>query len=312
MMKKRCLQALVISASLCLVAVTSANNKARNPVIWADVPDPSVIRVGDTYYMSSTTMHMAPGLPIMKSMDLVNWQMVGYAYDILEDSEDLTLQGGKNVYGQGSWASSLRYHNSTFYVSTFSNNTGKTHVYTTKDIDKGPWSESTFRRFHDHSLFFEDDGRVYMTHGSGDIRLTELTADALAIKPGGIDQVIIKDASLVAGSNVGLRAEGSHIYKINGKYYIFLITWPRGGMRTELVFRSDNLTGPYEGRVALSDRGIAQGGIVQTSKGDWYAMLFRDYGAVGRIPYLVTVTWKDGWPVFGIDGKVPEVLDIKA
>src|SRR5690349_23956964 len=84
---------------------------AQNPLIYADVPDMSIIRVGDTYYMSSTTMHMSPGLPIMQSKDLVNWQMVGYAYDVLDSVDALNLQNGQNAYGRGSWASSLRYHN---------------------------------------------------------------------------------------------------------------------------------------------------------------------------------------------------------
>jgi beta-xylosidase len=284
-----------------------------NPIIWADVPDPSVIRVEDTYYMSSTTMHMNPGVPIMKSKNLVNWKIVNYAYDILADNDALALRNEQQTYGKGSWASSLRYHNGTYYVSTFSYSTERTHVYKTKDIENGPWTESTFRPpLHDMGLFFEDDGRVFMTYGSGDIKIIELTSDASAIKPGGLNQVIIEDASLVAGPNVGLKAEGSHLYKINGKYYIFLITWPKGGMRTELVFRSEHLTGPYEGKVALSDRGIAQGGIVETPEGDWYSMLFRDSGAVGRIPYLVPVTWEDDWPVFGINGNVPQVLNIMA
>jgi beta-galactosidase len=285
----------------------------ENPIIWADVPDPSVIRVGETCYMSSTTMHMNPGLPIMKSKNLVNWEIVNYAYDILADNDVLALRNGQQAYGRGSWASSLRYHDGTYYVSTFSYSTQRTHIYKTKDIEKGPWTESSFRpSLHDMGLFFEDDGRVFMTYGSGDIRIIELTSDASAIKPGGLDRVIIEDASLVAGSNVGLQAEGSHLYKINGKYYIFLITWPKGGMRTELVFRSGYLTGPYEGKVALRDRGIAQGGIIETPEGNWYAMLFRDSGALGRIPYLVPVKWEHDWPVLGINGNVPEVLDIMA
>ena len=219
------------------------------------MPDPAIIRVGNTYYMSSTTMHMSPGLPIMKSKDLVNWQIVSYAYDTLGDNDALTLQNGKNAYGQGSWASSLRFHDGTFYVSTFSATTGKTHVYRTKDIEKGPWTASSFSpALHDHSLFFDDDGRVYMIHGGGDIRLTELTADASAIKPGGVNQVIVPNATLVAGPNAGLPAEGSQMRKINGKYYLSNITWPRGGMRTQLIFRADKLTGPYEGRVALRTR----------------------------------------------------------
>ncbi len=169
--------------------------EVTNPIIWADVPDPSVIRVGDNYYMSSTTMHMSPGLPIMKSKDLVNWQIVCYAYQTLGDNDPLNLQNGKNAYGQGSWASSLRYHNGVFYVSTFSSTTGKTHIYHTKDIEHGPWAKTSFHpALHDHSLFFEDDGRVYMVHGAGNVHLTELSPDLSAIKPGGVDQIIVPKA----------------------------------------------------------------------------------------------------------------------
>ena len=286
---------------------------AKNPIIWADVPDLAVIRVGNAYYMSSTTMHLSPGLPIMKSKDLVNWQIVGYAYETLGDNDALTLQNGKNAYGAGSWASSLRYHNGVFYVSTFSSTTGKTHVYRTKSIEKGPWTETSFRpALHDHSLFFDDDGRVYMIHGAGNVHLTELTADVSAIKPGGVDQAIIHDASRVAGPNVGLQAEGSQMRKIHGKYYLSMITWPRGGKRTQLVFRSDKLTGPYEGRVALKEEGIAQGGLIDTPNGNWYALLFQDHGAVGRVPFLVPVKWEDDWPILGIDGKAPAILNIPA
>jgi beta-xylosidase len=312
-MKKYQSLLLALSCTGVFAGATLHAKPARNPIIWADVPDPAVIRVGDTYYMSSTTMHMSPGLPIMKSRNLVNWQLVGYAYDTLADNDALTLQNGRKAYGAGSWASSLRYHNGTFYVSTFSRTTGKTHVYMTKDIEKGPWKEASFApALHDNSLFFDDDGRVYMVHGGGDIRLTELTANASAIKSGGVDQVIIHNASEVAGSNVGLPAEGSHLRKINGKYYLMTITWPRRGMRTALIHRADNITGPYEGKVALQDQGVAQGGLIDTPKGNWYALLFQDYGAVGRIPYLVPVKWQDSWPVLGEEGKVPEKLDIPA
>ncbi|NQU22420.1 MAG: glycosyl hydrolase 43 family protein [Candidatus Nealsonbacteria bacterium] len=293
--------------------VDDSGNLARNPIIWADVPDLAAIRVGDTYYMSSTTMHLSPGLPIMKSRDLVNWQLVGYAYDTLGDNDALTLQNGKNAYGAGSWASSLRYHDGTFYVTTFSSTTGKTHVYRTKDIEKGPWAENSFRpALHDHSLFFDDDGRVYMIYGGGNLRLVELTPDVSGIKPGGVDQAIIPNASRVAGPNIGLPAEGSQMWKINGKYFLFNITWPRGGMRTVIVHRADKITGPYEARVALQDKGVAQGGLIDTPQGNWYAYLFRDYGAVGRIPYLVPVKWEDGWPVLGEDGKVPDTLNLPA
>src|SRR5215217_6989153 len=93
--------------------------KANNPIIFADVPDMSMIRVGKNYYMSSTTMHMNPGLPIMKSTDLVNWKIINYAYDTLVSNDEMNLNNGKSTYGRGSWASSIRYHNGIYYVSTF-------------------------------------------------------------------------------------------------------------------------------------------------------------------------------------------------
>ncbi|VDG73945.1 beta-xylosidase [Clostridium carnis] len=294
------------------VLATETSDRAQNPFIWADVPDNDVIRVGDAYYMTSTTMHMNPGVPIMKSYDLVNWKIVNYVYDVLDGDDEQTLTNGENEYGEGSWASSLRYHDGTYYIAFSSNSTGKTYIYQTEDIENGPWKHSTIDRlFHDMSLLFDDDDRVYMVDGSGDIHITELISDATAIKEGGLDKTIIKDASLLAGSNVGLLAEGAHIQKINGKYYVFLITWPTGGSRQELCFRADSIDGDYEGKVVLNYNGIAQGGIVDTPDGDWYGMLFRDSGPVGRMPYLVPVTWEDGWPIFGVDGKVPEDTGIK-
>lgn len=292
---------------------TAKNKTAHNPILWSDVPDIAIIRVGDTYYMSSTTMHMSPGLPIMKSKDLVNWKLASYAYETLGDNDALTLQNGKNAYGAGSWASSLRYHNGTFYVTTFSSTTGKTYIYSTKDPEKTPWKETSFApSLHDHSLFFDDDGRVYMVYGGGDLRLIELKPDLTGIQPGGVDQVIVPNASAVAGGKIGLNAEGSQLHKINGKYYLCNITWPRNDMRTEIIHRADKITGPYEGKVMFHDQGVAQGGMIDTPKGEWYAYLFGDRGAVGRIPFLVPMKWEDGWPVVGVDGKVPDTLNLPA
>ncbi|MET0466632.1 MAG: glycoside hydrolase 43 family protein [Chitinophagaceae bacterium] len=288
---------------------TASAQHAQNPIIFADVPDLSMIRVGDTYYMSSTTMHMSPGVPIMKSKDMVNWTLVSYAYDVLDTVDALTLNNGQSTYGRGSWASSMRYHNGTYYVTTFAQTTGKTYVYTTKNIEKGPWRAISFKpSLHDHTLFFDDDGKVYLMNGGGRIILNELKDDLSGIRPGTEPKVVIENASLPAGPNVGLPAEGSQLFKVNGKYYLFNIAWPKGGMRTVIVHRADRITGPYEGKVVLQDKGVAQGGLISTPKGDWYAYLFRDYGAVGRIPYWVPVTWEDGWPVLGVDGKVPDTL----
>ncbi|MGE8424567.1 MAG: family 43 glycosylhydrolase, partial [Sphingobacterium siyangense] len=151
--------------SLMIPFLGALAQQAHNPIIFADVPDMSMIRVGDTYYMSSTTMHMNPGVPIMKSKDLVNWTLINYAYDRLGDQDELNLSNHKNAYGHGSWASSLRFHEGRYYVSTFSANTGKTHVYHTADIEHGPWVSKEFQpMMHDHSLFF-DGGKIYMIWG---------------------------------------------------------------------------------------------------------------------------------------------------
>ncbi|TDO24605.1 glycoside hydrolase family 43 protein [Pedobacter duraquae] len=307
-----CLKLITVILTAFLLSTTHASaQKASNPIIFADVPDLSIIRVGKVYYMSSTTMHMNPGLPIMKSTDLVNWKIVSYAYDTLGNSDALTLSNGKSDYGRGSWASSLRYFKGIYYVSTFSGTTGKTYVYSTKNIEKGPWKAVSFSpALHDHSLFFDDDGKAYMIYGAGKILMVELTDDLSGIKPGSTPQVLIENASLVAGPSVGLPAEGSQLFKINGTYYLFNICWPKNGMRTVLVHRSDKLVGPYEGSVALQDKGVAQGGLISNPKGEWFAYLFRDFGAVGRIPYFVPVKWEAGWPVLGVDHKVPDSLEL--
>jgi len=301
----------ILTIALLFSSLLVYGQSARNPIIHADVPDLSMIRVGDTYYMSSTTMHMSPGVPIMKSRDLVNWKLVSYAYDVLDDVDELNLTNGKSTYGRGSWASSIRYHKGTYYVTTFAQTTGKTYIYTTKNIEKGPWKKTSFKPgFHDHSLFFDDDGKVYMIYGNGKLNIVELNDDLSGVKEGGIDQVLIENASLPSGNKGGLGAEGSQLFKENGKYYLFNITWPAGNMRTVVMHRADKITGPYEGKIALQDKGVAQGGLISTPQGEWYAYLFRDFGAVGRIPYWVPVKWENGWPVFGINGKVPETLNL--
>jgi beta-xylosidase len=166
---------------------------------------------------------------------------------------------------------------------------------------------------HDHSLFFDDDDKVYLLYGAGKLTLVELNETLTGLQPGGVNQVVIENASLpsqVEGKKGGLGAEGSQLYKINGKYYLFNITWPPGGMRTVVIHRADKITGPWEGKIGLQDKGVAQGGLIDMPDGRWFAYLFRDYGAVGRIPYWVPVEWQDGWPVLGVAGKVPETLDL--
>ncbi|HTG65972.1 MAG TPA: glycoside hydrolase 43 family protein [Flavobacterium sp.] len=302
---------IVLLVGLTTTTNYAQENKAKNPLIYADVPDLSMIRVGDTYYMSSTTMHVNPGVPIMKSTDLVNWKLVNYAYETLEDDNDrLNLDNGKNDYGRGSWASSLRFHEGTYYVSTFSGTTGKTYIYSTKNIEKGPWKKIVLNNsYHDHSILFDDDGKVYMVWGAGKIQIIELNKDLSGVKEE-TKRVLIENASAPAGNNIMLQSEGSQLFKINGKYYLFNINWPRGGMRTVVIHRADNINGTWEGKMGLQDQGVAQGGLIDTPDGRWFSYLFKDAGGVGRIPYLVPVKWENDWPILGVNGKVPEYLDL--
>ena len=316
--------AIVLAACMLPVPVQAAGSTSSdngdgtftNPVIYSDVPDLDVIRVEDNYYMVSTTMHLSPGMPIMKSKDLVNWEIVNYCYDILDDSDELSLRNGKEAYGDGTWAASIKYHDGKFYVSASSKTTEKTYVFSTTDIENGVWKKSVLDGYnHDLSLLFDDqeDGtHIYMFTGSGSVHVRELQEDAegnVTYKDGGLDQTIIENANYGEGI-MKPPAEGAHAYKINDKYYIFMIQWPDGGQRQEICWRSDSLTEGWECKLMLDTgievdgqmdgAGVAQGGIVDTPDGDWYAPLFQDHGAVGRIPMLAKVTWKDDWPVFSI------------
>lgn len=284
-----------------------------NPVIWADVPDIDVIRVDDAFYMVSTSMHSMPGCPIMKSFNLKDWEIVNYVFDTLEDNAAHNLSDGKGIYGKGSWAASLRYHNGTFYVCFSCNDMQQFYIYRTKDIEQGNWERSVIKGLlHDPALLFDED-RVFVFSGNGDIYITELTPDAAAIKPGGIRQLLFEGER----DGIGLRIEGCHAYKLNGYYYLFFIDWPRTGhgRRRELCYRSKELLGPYEYKVILDDdlgyhnKGVAQGGMVDTPSGDWYAFLFQDHDAVGRIPCVLRMTWQDGWPVIGDGGIVPSSIE---
>src|SRR5665647_914809 len=310
-MKLKLYSVVFLLSVLCQTSLNAQEKQAHNPIIYADVPDMSIIRVGDTYYMASTTMHLCPGVPIMKSKDLVNWKMLNYAYNTLGEMDELSLINGKSNYGKGSWASSLRYHNGMYYIATYAQTTDKTYIFSTKDIEKGPWKMNEFKPgYHDCTLIF-DNGHAYLITGGGKLNIIELNNDMTGVKVGGLNQVLIENASAPSEPNM-LPAEGSQLFKHDGKYYLFNISWPRGGMRTVLVHRADNLLGPWEGRIALQDKGVAQGGIIDTPDGRWFAYLFQDHGAVGRIPFLVPMNWVDGWPVIGVDGKVPETLDLPA
>lgn len=277
---------------------------ASNPILYADAPDPDVVRVGEAYYMVTTSMHMMPGSPIMRSTDLVNWEIIGYPYDRLEENDTYRLQDGLNAYGQGSWANSLKYHNGKFYVLTASLDTGKTYLFSAED-PSGEWDRTEFDEYmHDPALLFDDDDKAYIISGIEDFTIKELTADYKAMNPTGLNKIILRSGK------PGM--EGAHAYKMNGRYYLTFIWWEKGEIRRQYVYRADQIDGEYEGRLVLSDtmgykqNGVAQGGLVDTPDGQWFAMLFQDHGAVGRIPVLVPVRWEEGWPVYGDEeGKVP-------
>lgn len=286
-------------------------NENINPIISLDYPDPDVIRVGDTYYMVSTTMHFFPCCEILRSYDLVNWEHAVYVCDTLDNTPAQRLEEG-NIYGQGMWAACIRYNNGKYYVCFSCNDTHKTYLYTTEDI-YGKWEKSTIEGFyHDCSLIFDDDGRVYIVYGNREIWLTELSDDLSAPKKNGLHRRIVFDKD-----NKVLGYEGSHIYKINGRYYVFFIhSRPDRWMRCEACFSSDSLEGEFTGGDCLEDtmgycgQGVAQGGIVDTPDGKWYAILFQDRGAVGRIPVLIPVSWDNDRPIFGENGKIPESFEI--
>lgn len=276
------------------------------PLIPMDYPDPDVIRVEDTYYMVTTTMHFMPGCEILRSYDLVNWEHLTYVYDVLDCTPKQTLQGEENAYGKGMWAASLRYHQGLFYLCFVANDTGKTYLFRTDDIE-GSWIRSEIKGFyHDASLLFDED-KVFIAYGNKNIYLTELNSDLSGPLEGGLHRLLVSDEG-----NPNLGYEGTHFYKINGKYYLFFIHSKREEWRrVESCYMSDSLQGEFTGGDVFDDdngycyQGIAQGGIVDTPEGNWFSILFQDYGAVGRIPVLVPVTWKDGFPEFGVNGKLP-------
>ena len=148
-----------------------------NPITKTDYPDPDVIRVGDTFYMVSTTMYFFPGGEILRSYDLVHWEIAAHIFDAIDDTPAEHLSGTANAYGKGMWAASLRYHDGRFYVLFVSHGQQDTHLYIA-DAVEGPWEHRRIKGyFHDASLLFDDDGRVFLTSGNMQIHLTELGED---------------------------------------------------------------------------------------------------------------------------------------
>lgn len=307
----------------------NGNGTYTNPLLYDEFSDPDILRVGDDYYLAGTTMHTVPGLVILHSRDLVNWENISYCFDRFDFNDDaFSLRNGQEIYGQGIWAPCIRYANGQFYL--YSNINGKgLQCYTAKDIH-GPWTHHNMEgRIYDLSVLFDDDGKIYAIHGYGEVHCTELKPD-MSGPIEETDRVIIPN-----GSAVG---EGHHMYKINGMYYLISTDYRPNG-RT-LCSRSKSIWGPYETCVITADEtfgyhpvgltewegrivpdgskfaigfedvnataatNIHQGGIVQTQKGEWYALLMMDFHSVGRTVTLAPMTWKDGWPMLGLEGNL--------
>lgn len=326
---------LTLAACLCGRAQTktwtadNGNGTFTNPLFYDEFSDPDILRVGDDYYLAGTTMHTVPGLVILHSKDLVNWENISYCFDRFPFTEDrFSLKNHQEIYGQGIWAPCIRYANGQFYV--YSNVNGKgLQCFTAKDI-RGPWTHHNMKgNIYDLGVLFDDDGKVYAIHGYGTVKCTELHPD-MSGPIEGTERVIIPE-----GNGVG---EGHHMYKINGMYYLISTDYRPNG-RT-LCSRSKSIWGPYETRVITADEtygyhaasltqvrgrivpdgtkfGLGpldkdatactnahQGGIVQATDGSWWALMMMDFHSIGRTVCLMPMTWEDGWPMIGLKGNL--------
>ena len=311
----------------------NGNGTYTNPLFYDEFSDPDILRVGDDYYLAGTTMHTVPGLVILHSKDLVNWENISYCFDRFDfDDDAFSLKNHKEIYGQGVWAPAIRYANGQFYVFTNINGKGL-QCYTSKDIH-GPWKHHNMQgRIYDLSVLFDDDGKIYAIHGYGEVKCTELKSDM----SGPIEET--ERTIIPEGNAVG---EGHHMYKIGGMYYLISTDYRPNG-RT-LCSRSKSIWGPYETITITADEtfgyhaasltqvpqgeqyrighdgtkfgipevdkdatactNIHQGGIVEDQSGQWWALLMMDFHSIGRTVTLAPITWKDGWPMLGLEGNL--------
>lgn len=266
-----------------------------NPVIPADFPDPDVIRVNDTYYMVTTTMWVFPGVTVLQSKDLVNWEYCSNAVPRFDLSPCYDLDGC-NRYGHGQWATSIKYNSGKFYLLFITLDEGG--FLCSSDKAEGPWKVTRLPKgFYDPGLFFDDDGRIYVGHGYGKISITELDQNFAPIS----------QDSLVYTGDIRGGLEGTHIYKVDGYYYLYCTYGGVDGIQVAL--RSKNIYGPYEQKVVMQEKtpgvnfGVHQGALIETQTGEWWTILFVDSGPFGRMPNLQPVTWVDGWPMVGVEEK---------
>jgi len=301
-MPKRYLPRLMFLMLLASIRLTAQNIHSdngdgtyTNPVISADFPDPDVIRVGNTYYMVTTTMFVFPGVTVLKSQDLVNWEYCSNAVPRFDFSKCYDLDSC-NRYGHGQWATSMKYHNGKFYLLFITLNEGGFRCMAEKA--EGPWTITRLPKgFYDPGLFFDDNDKAFVAHGYNKISITEVND---SLEPVGPD-------SLVYTGDIRKGLEGTHVYKIDGNYYLYCTYGGVDGIQVAL--RSKNIYGPYEEKVVIRDStpginyGIHQGALIKTQRGEWWTMLFVDRGPFGRFPSLQPVTWVDGWPMVGVDRK---------
>ena len=286
----------------------------KNPVIHADYSDPDAIRVGNDYYMVSSSFTHIPGLPILHSKDLVNWKLIGHA---------LKKQPPYNVYdkvqhGAGVWAPSIRYHNNEFYIYYPDPDFG-IYLVKAKNI-MGPWSEPLLieagKGLIDPCPLWDDNGKTYLVHAYAGSRAG--IKSILVVKEINNEGTkIIGDGVMVYdGHELDPTIEGPKFYKRNGYYYIFA---PAGGVSTgwQTVLRSKTIYGPYERKVVMDQgtttiNGPHQGAWVTTQTGEDWFLHFQDKEAYGRIVHLQPMKWINDWPVIGVDkdgdGKGEPVL----
>jgi len=286
-----------------LPPVVDCPESYQNPVIWEDLPDVEVIRVNDVYYYTASTFHHSPGAPILRSYDLVNWEYIGHSVPALDFDPRYDLRSG-NAYVSGIWASTLQYRpsNETFYWMGCMHGVGGGYVFTAKS-PTGPWEKHRSQQcYYDMGLLIDDDDKMYVASGNNTISVAELSADGFG--------EVRRQEVYQTPSDLSGPLEGSRFIKTGGMYYIFTTQYANG----EYVLRSASPFGPYEMRpfaVRLPYAGAPgsgasphQGGVVETTKGDWYYMAFNDSFPGGRLPVMAPITWADGWPsVTLFDGK---------
>lgn len=273
-----------------------------NPVLFADYSDPDAIRVGDDFYLVSSSFASVPGLPILRSRDLVNWTIVGHAVARLPSPAFDTPQHGK-----GLWAPSLRHRAGRFWIYVADPDRG---IYvTTATAASGPWTPLLLvkpaRGAIDPCPLWDGDGRMFIVHAWAKSRAgfnSVLTVTPLSADGQRIDG---RDVQVFDGHANHPTIEGPKFYRRNGWYYIFA---PAGGVATgwQTVLRSKNVLGPYEDRIVMWQgntdvNGPHQGAWVETKSGESWFLHFQDRGVWGRVVHLQPMVWKDDWPVIGAD-----------